>query len=152
MIGPGRVPGHGLQPFPAIRGPTIVVTPIATSTSIAMAASHPDAPTPLELEILLALGSGPLHGYGIIQDIEGRTRAFGNLRSGTLYLALRRLKQAGRVEPCPAPPDERGGDSRRKFVRITDAGREAARAELLAMHRTVAVGMARDLVDPREGE
>lgn len=116
-----------------------------------MTPSRSDAPTALELEILLALGPNPLHGYGIIQDIEARSDAFGDLRSGTLYLALRRLKEAGFVEDCATPPQERDGDARRKFVRITDAGREAARAELRALRRTLDVGVARRLVEPEAG-
>lgn len=116
-----------------------------------MAPAAADSPTALELEILVALGGGPLHGYAIIQDIEARSDAFGNLRSGTLYLALRRLRDAGLVEPCETPPDERDGDARRKFVRLTGPGRAAARRELEAMRRTVEVGVARRLVAPQEG-
>ena len=116
-----------------------------------MSPDGPDGPTPLELEILVALGEKPRHGYGIIQDIESRSRAFGNLRSGTLYLALRRLKAAGLVESCPAPVDEQGGDQRRKFMRLTEAGRHAARAGLEAMRMTLDAGVARSLVEPEAG-
>ena len=104
--------------------------------------------TDLEIEILVALGRGPLHGYGIIQDIEGRTPAFGDLRSGTLYLALRRLREDELITACDPPSSERGGDARRKFVRLTDAGRSAVRDELERRRRLLAVAVERDLLEP----
>lgn len=116
-----------------------------------MSPDRPEGPTPLELEILVALGEKPRHGYGIIQDIESRSNAFGNLRSGTLYLALRRLKSAGLVESCPTPPDEQGGDARRKFMRLTKTGRYVARRGLEAMRLTLDAGVARQLLDPEVG-
>ena len=105
--------------------------------------------TPLELEILIALGSGPLHGYAIIQDIEERTASFGDLRSGTLYLTLRRLRSGGLVEACDPPRGEEGGDARRKFVRLTDAGRRAAADRLTELRQTLEVAGARKLLRPR---
>lgn len=107
-----------------------------------------DTPSPLEFEILLALGRGPLHGYAIVQDIEERSRSFGDLRSGTLYLALRRLRAAGWVEACPPPDAEKGGDARRKFVRLTKEGRSLMQEELARLRRTLDVAAARDLIGP----
>ena len=108
----------------------------------------PDRPSPLEFEILLALGRGPLHGYAIVQDIEARSRSFGDLRSGTLYLALRRLRASGWIEACPPPDAERGGDARRKFVCLTPEGRSRMREELTRLRRTLDVATARDLIGP----
>ncbi len=105
--------------------------------------------TPLELEILIALGDRPRHGYGIIQDIEARVRGFGDLRSGTLYLALRRLERAGWVRSCATPAEEVGGDRRRKFVEITKAGRDVARKRLREMRRTLEAAEDRALVRRR---
>lgn len=124
----------------------IVTTPIVYLPLDLM--SSPDNPTPLEFEILLALGQGPLHGYGIVQDIEGRSRSFGDLRSGTLYLALRRLTAMGLIERCPPPAEEVGGDGRRKFVRLTPAGRTAMAEELSRLRRALAVAEARELIGP----
>ena len=44
---------------------------------------RPDAYLPLTdlaLNILITLGSGPLHGYGIIKDIEARSDSPSGLR------------------------------------------------------------------------
>jgi len=108
----------------------------------------PQKPSPLEFEILLSLGRGPLHGYAIVQDIEARSQSFGDLRSGTLYLALRRLRAAGWVEACPPPEAETGGDARRKFVRLTEGGRGVIQEELARLRRTLDVAAARDLIGP----
>jgi len=114
----------------------------------------PSAPTPekhlplteLELDILLALGSGPLHGYGIIQDIEARSPGAGDLRSGTLYLALRRLKGDELIEPSAAPACDVGVDPRRKYVALTPLGRQVARLELERLRSRVRIGMDRALL------
>ncbi|MEK9501137.1 PadR family transcriptional regulator [Gaopeijia maritima] len=104
----------------------------------------PPTPTPLEFEILLALAAGPLHGYGIIQDIESRGRAASHLRSGTLYLALRRLRDAGLVEPTTAPASEAGStDARRKYFALTPRGGRAVADEVARLGRLVDVGRRR---------
>lgn len=110
--------------------------------------SGPADLTPLELEVLIALGGGPLHGYGIVLDIEERSDAFGDLRSGTLYLALRRLKGDGLVEACEPPREEQGGDARRKFVRLTESGRTAAAEKLAELRHTLDVAASRELIGP----
>ena len=106
--------------------------------------------TDLSLNILLALGTGPLHGYGIIQDIEDRTGASANLRSGTLYLAIRRLRDDGLVEPS-GPPAGAEADARRNYFRLTERGRRVAALELRRLRGLVAVGAARRLVDAEGG-
>lgn len=80
----------------------------------------------LALNVLLALGCGPLHGYGIIQDIEERGGRTSTVRSGTLYATLRSLHDDGLVETAPAPE---GVDGRRRYYRITCRGEEAVTAE-----------------------
>lgn len=111
---------------------------------------HCEPPTPLTdlaLNILIALGSGPLHGYGIIKDIEERTGAPSGLRSGTLYTALQRLTSEGMVEPSDPPPLEEKGDARRKYFVLTPLGRAAAAAELRRLRSLVAEGVDRRLVE-----
>lgn len=106
------------------------------------------ARTDLEVEILIALGRGPLHGYAIIQDIEARAPELGDLRSGTLYLALRRLKADELIESCDPPATELGADARRKYVRLTEPGRAAARRELLRLRDRLTAAIDRDLLEP----
>ncbi|MEM6705650.1 MAG: PadR family transcriptional regulator [Acidobacteriota bacterium] len=92
--------------------------------------------TPLALHILVALSDGPRHGYAVIRDIEERTSGALNLRSGTLYVALQRLTEAGMIEEVAAPPEST--DARRKFFALTEAGRGAALREMRSLERLVA--------------
>ena len=100
--------------------------------------------TPLAFHVLVALGNGELHGYGIIKDIEERTDGALTLRSGTLYTALQRLLDAGWMEDAPATG--RGAvDPRRRYYRITRLGRVIAAAESERLARMVADARERRL-------
>ncbi len=45
---------------------------------------------PATFHILIALATGELHGYGIIQDIEARTDGELRMSAGTLYRTIQR--------------------------------------------------------------
>ena len=114
---------------------------------------RPSTPAPvlteLGLNILLALGRGPLHGYGIILDIEERTGAESDLRSGTLYGALRRLQADGLIVPSDPPTDQLGADGRRRYFAITPQGLAAAAAEIRRLDALVRAAVDRRMVQPR---
>lgn len=74
--------------------------------------------------ILLSLDE-PLHGYGIMQNVEELSGSRVRLAAGTLYGALDTLQKRHWIEPAPG-----GGSGRKKEYRLTDSGRAAARAEL----------------------
>ena len=84
--------------------------------------------TPLALHVLVALAEGPRHGYAILRDIEERTAGALSLRSGTLYLTLRRLRDDGLLEEAPPPAES--SDTRRRYFALTDTGRRLARREV----------------------
>ncbi len=66
--------------------------------------------------VLSALAAGPLHGYGIAQDVESSSDGRVTLRAGTLYGAIDRLVAAGLVEV----DHEEVVDSRlRRYYRLT---------------------------------
>ena len=104
------------------------------------------------LQILLALAGGPLHGYGIKQSVEERTRGAVRLGSGTLYEAIHRLVARGHLEevdpPVAEPPS--GGPPRR-FYALTEAGREALLEELRRMDDVVRFARRRDLLGEAPG-
>ena len=83
---------------------------------------------PVEFHILLSTAGGERHGYGIIQDAESRGEA-SVPDVGTLYRALRRLREQGLVAEAEAPATEASTDERRNYYRITEFGLEVARAE-----------------------
>jgi PadR family transcriptional regulator, regulatory protein PadR len=69
--------------------------------------------------ILTALAGGPLHGYGVIQEVTRLSDGRVVLRPGTLYGALDRLADLGHV----AAEREEVVDGRlRRYYRLTDEG------------------------------
>jgi DNA-binding PadR family transcriptional regulator len=89
------------------------------------------------LMILLALGGGPRHGYGIMRDVEDRSDGEVVLQAGALYRTLKRLLGDGLVEECGAPPDVRDDDARRRYYRLTTLGGRVLDAEVERMDRLV---------------
>jgi DNA-binding PadR family transcriptional regulator len=86
--------------------------------------------TPIAFEILLALGDGEKHGYGIMRDVAARTGGETTLHPGTLYRAVGRLVDAGllrELEERPAPDFDDG--RRRAYYRLTELGTQVAIAE-----------------------
>jgi len=82
----------------------------------------------VEFHILLSLAAGERHGYGIIQDIEGRGEP-SVPDVGTMYRALARMVEAGLIEAAARRPVPDTGDERRNYYRITSIGLRVARAE-----------------------
>ena len=76
--------------------------------------------------ILLSLVDGPRHGYGIIQEVESRTRGQVRLGAGTLYSAIKRIRAAGWVEEVRTPS---GQDARRRYYGLTGVGKRVVRSE-----------------------
>lgn len=97
---------------------------------------------PVEFHILLSLSAGERHGYGIIQDIEGRGETVVP-DVGTMYRALARMLESGLIEGSARRPAPDADDERRNYYRITDRGLRLARVEarrLEALTRAARVG------------
>ena len=89
------------------------------------------------VHILLAIGPGDLHGYAIMAAVEvmtGGTR----LAPGTLYTTIKRLLQAGLIEELDERPDPSLDDQRRRYYRLTPAGRAVVADEVRRMDRLTA--------------
>lgn len=106
--------------------------------------NEPDAPretlplTPVVFHVLLALADGPAHGYGIAREAEEASGGAVSMGPGTLYGSLQRLDERGLIREAATPDDARGRHTeRRKYYRITDAGRSALRAEASRLSRVV---------------
>ena len=89
------------------------------------------------LLIMLALASRPLHGYGIIRDVEERSAGEVMLQTGALYRTLRRLLNDRFIQECPTPADEETTDERRRYYRLTPFGQHVLDAEVERMSRLV---------------
>jgi PadR family transcriptional regulator PadR len=97
--------------------------------------------------ILLSLVDEPKHGYGIILEVERRTRGDVKLGASTLYSAIKRIRARGWVEEVDAP--ETGEDPRRRYYGLTDAGRQAVRDEARRLEALVGHARAKDLLGGR---
>lgn len=72
--------------------------------------------------ILLSLVE-PMHGYGIMQLVEGITDGRLKLGPGTLYGSLSRMEKDGLIEVTAE-------EDRRKVYRITDSGLQLLQLEI----------------------
>lgn len=73
--------------------------------------------------ILLSLTT-PMHGYGIMQNVERLSGGRLKLAAGTLYGAISTMLEKGWIAAA-----SEGADSRKKEYVITGAGRTVLRAE-----------------------
>jgi len=84
---------------------------------------------PEAFTVLLTLLHEPGHGYGILQAAKADPGARGDLQPGSLYRLLARLLDAHLVAELPASEVPEGADTRRRYYRITNLGRQVVAAE-----------------------
>jgi len=94
---------------------------------------------PVDFQILLVLVEGPCHGYGLMKEVERESNGEIRLEIGSLYRLLARLLDEGIIE-------ETEGDERRRFYRISRAGRRALRAEASRLEGLVELARARNVL------
>ena len=98
--------------------------------------------------ILLALAGEDLHGLGIARDVlalsEGRVR----LWPATLYGAIEALADRGWIVELDEPRRPADESDRRRYYRLTRAGRSALTAETERMAGVVRVARGRIQVRP----
>lgn len=98
--------------------------------------------TPLSFHVLVALRGGARHGYAIGASIEETSAGALTPTTGSLYQALRRLREEGLIEAAPEPEGERSGGPPRLYFRLSDLGRRVAGLEAARLERLV--GLARE--------
>jgi DNA-binding PadR family transcriptional regulator len=76
--------------------------------------------------ILTALAAGPQHGYGIMTDVASISAGRVQLRAGTLYMALDRLRSDGSID---VDREEVVAGRLRRYYRLTPSGAAALSAE-----------------------
>ena len=80
-------------------------------------------------QILLALSDEDLHGYGIMRQVEQSTDGRVRLGPGTLYGSIQSLLEAGYITEIEDKSAEESSVERRRYYRLTSAGRKLACAE-----------------------
>lgn len=101
-----------------------------------MPESGPPLP-PAAIHILLAIGPGERHGYGIMTETATLTRGAVRLAPGTLYTNIKRLLASGLIEESGERPDPGLDDQRRRYYRLTAAGRRVVTTEVARMESLV---------------
>lgn len=99
--------------------------------------------------ILVALADGDRHGYSIMQEIEQRTAGEIRLSPSTLYSSIKRLLEAGLIDELRERPDPAHDDERRRYYRITGAGRQAAIEEARHLEKLLRDARSSGLVPKR---
>jgi len=80
-------------------------------------------------QILLSLADEDLHGYGIMRQVAEQTGGRMRLGPGTLYSSIQTLLEEKLIEEVDLREDEKLGHERRRYYRLTSAGRKLARSE-----------------------
>jgi DNA-binding PadR family transcriptional regulator len=118
-----------------------------------MSANQPPDPRrhipmhPLELQVLLVLMDGELHGYGIAKEIERRDTGLGKIFPTNLYRRLRDMAEKEMIQE-----DAEAADDQRRVFRVTPFGRAVARAEAQRLEALVASARAHLLLPSRAEE
>ena len=89
----------------------------------------------LDLVVLKALATQPLHGFGLSRWIEQRTRGELEIVDSALYKALHRLEDSGAIV---AEWGVSENNRKAKYYSLTAKGRQMLRAETATWKRYVA--------------
>jgi DNA-binding PadR family transcriptional regulator len=77
----------------------------------------------------MAVAEDDRHGYAVIQEVAIRTNGTLKLSPGTLYRSIQRMLEQGLIQEAAERPAPELDDERRRYYRITSAGRAVAKAE-----------------------
>jgi len=102
--------------------------------------------TPAMFNVLLALADGEKHGYAILKEVTEQTQGEVRLSTGTLYGIIKRLLAEGLIAESRTRPAAEMDDSRRRYYRVTQTGRELAAAEAVRMEKLIARARAKRLI------
>jgi DNA-binding PadR family transcriptional regulator len=102
--------------------------------------------TPALFNVLLALADGEKHGYAILKEVTEHTGGEVQLSTGTLYGIIKRLLADGWIAELRRRPALDNDDQRRRYYRLTDAGRKVAVAEAARMEKVLERARAKKLV------
>lgn len=91
--------------------------------------------------ILVALADGDRHGLAIARDVQALSDGAVRLWPATLYGSLDELRARGWIEELPEHPQEES--ERRRYYRITRAGRAVLMDEAERLGRLVRIAKAR---------
>ena len=97
----------------------------------------------LEYHVLLALASGPLHGYAVAENIAAESAGGLTPRAGSLYRVIARLISSGLVAESDGEADVLHPGLARRYYALTGPGRKALGEETLRLKQALAVAEKR---------
>lgn len=97
-----------------------------------------------EYHVLLALASGPLHGYAVKDAIATESDGTLEPRAGSMYRVIARLMTSGLVDEAePASPPAAHPGLARKYYALTARGRTALATEARRLARSATLAEKR---------
>lgn len=96
-------------------------------------------------QILLSLVGEDLHGYAIMRSVAEQTEGRMRLGPGTLYSSITTLLEERLIEEV-APRRNSDKDQRRRYYRLTAAGRKLLRAEAERLADLLRVARAKKIL------
>jgi DNA-binding PadR family transcriptional regulator len=97
-------------------------------------------------QILLSLADEDLHGYGIMRSVAEQTGGRMRLGPGTLYSSIQSLLEEKLIEELEQREDAKLGQERRRYYRLTSAGRKLARSEAERLADLLRVARAKKIL------
>jgi DNA-binding PadR family transcriptional regulator len=94
--------------------------------------------------ILLSLADEDLHGYGIMRQVQQQTSGRMRLGPGTLYSSIQALLEDGLIEEVDRSDRLAAAHERRRYYRLTTAGRKVARSEAERLADLLRVARAKE--------
>ena len=108
---------------------------------------HKLSPLPAAaFQILMSLVDDDLHGYEIMRRVEEQTGGRTRLGPGTLYSSIQALLEAGFLAEVGRPSAAETHDERRRYYRLTAAGRKAGREEAERLADVLRVARAKKIL------
>jgi DNA-binding PadR family transcriptional regulator len=97
-------------------------------------------------QILLSLADEDLHGYGIMRQVAEQTAGRMRLGPGTLYSSIQALLEGKLIDEVDLREDAKLGQERRRYYRLTSAGRKLARSEAERLADLLRVARAKKIL------
>lgn len=97
---------------------------------------------PADLQLLLAVSTEPLHGYGMMKAVEEQSGGALVVELGSLYRMIQRLERDRLIEEAAGVAAGPSPGRDRRFYRITKLGRAVVTAELERLKDVLALAGA----------
>ena len=101
---------------------------------------------PASFFILFALVEGEKHGYAIMQEVGTLSNGKVKVGPATLYTSLQRLLDCDLIEETAARGKAASSDARRRYYKLTRAGKRLLQMEISRMESLVQSARGKKLV------